>query len=211
MGKAISATFEVDTKIYPMEAIYLASYAFIDKAYIYLSGNPKGVIRVSFKPKKENTDFEIIKGEFMNELLSSSLRIQIAERNKKVREYIVGAALLGASGEVPHLDEIGENTSECDCEEDEYDEEVDSFEAENNSWEDDPYGIAVPWEDKYTGEKKTDPESDVVNKEQSEIKSEIKRDIKEEPGFKDLVPGEDGIIDVSDEELAKYAKPWGEK
>lgn len=217
MGKMISVTFEVDTKIYPMEAIYSAAYTFIDRAYIYLSGNPKGIIRVNFRPKNGAYNFEDIRGEFMNELLSCSLRNQISEKNHKIREYIVGAALLGASGEIPHLDEIenvnankdweDDDSEECDCEDGDYhyDEETDAFKAEGNSWEDDPFGISIPWEDKY-------PTTDTKANESVSVQDlggtkEVEKS-EGEPKQPDLVPGDDGIIDVSDEELAKYAKPW---
>ncbi len=213
MGKMISTTFEVDTKIYPMEAIYSAAYTFIDRAYIYLSGNPKGLIRVNFKPKSTAYNFEDVRGEFMNELLSCSLRNQISEKNHKIREYIVGAALLGASGEIPHLDEIENEGStsdnddeddcdcECECDDDyHYDEETDAFKPENNSWEDDPFGIAIPWEEKYTAP------SQAEEKPKEESQTRMQEQPKNtEP---ELVPGEDGVIDVPEEELAKYAKPW---
>ena len=126
----------INTKVYPLEAIYGAVYVFIDKAYVFLDGNPEKEILVQLKGKKDLTikDLKKLAGEFLNELLSSSLRHQISKSNSKIREYIVGAALIGVSGKA------SEGTVEA---------------TEKKEWEKDPLGIAVPWEDKYKGRGKT--------------------------------------------------------
>ena len=120
----------INTKLYPIEAIYGAAYVFIDKAYVFLDGNPEKEVLVQLKGKKDLTvkDIKKLASEFLNELLSSSLRSQISKNNSKIREYIVGAALIGASGE------ISEEKTES---------------IEKKEWEEDPLGIAVPWEEKY--------------------------------------------------------------
>jgi len=141
MGKQISITFIVDTNIYSMEAVYAASYAFIDKAYVYLSGDPRSVVKIRLKPKVKG-DFYFTRGEFMNELLNAALRVRISERNKQVREYIVGTALLGATGEVPSIARPSNQADRSD-------EYVNFSGVVDNAWEDDPLGIAVPWEEKY--------------------------------------------------------------
>lgn len=124
----------VNPKLYPLEAVYGTAYAFLDRAYVYLEGDPKKEICVHLKGKKKlnKKEMEDLRGEFFNELLSYSLHHQIAKRNRKIREYIVGAALLGASGE--NLEEITE--------------------SKEQDWQKDPLGIAVPWEEKYAKKKK---------------------------------------------------------
>ena len=120
----------VNAKLYSLEAIYGAAYVFIDKAYVFLDGNPEKEVFIQLKGKNSLTVKELKKlaGEFLNELLNSSLRFQISKNNSKIREYIVGAALFGASGE----------TSQKTIEP-----------TEKKEWEEDLLGIAIPWEEKH--------------------------------------------------------------
>lgn len=114
----------LDTKIYPLEAIYGASYVFIDRAYIFLDSAVKNKIIVFIKVKNNitATELEKIKGEFLNELLNYSLRLNLSRENKRIREYIVKQALFAAAN----------------VEDDQL-----------QGYEDDPLGIAIPWEEKY--------------------------------------------------------------
>ena len=111
----------VNPKLYSLEAVYGAAYVFLDKAYLRLDGNPEKEITVQIK-SKENLNkkgLENLAGDFLNELLNYSLRCRISKNNKKIREYIVGTALLFASGE-----DLEEKTKE--------------------DWQTDLLGIAVP-------------------------------------------------------------------
>lgn len=117
--------------LYPMEAVINASYNFLEKAYIFLDENKKNnSIVVYFKNKKKPNEkaFKKLKNEFINELINCSLRYQISKNNKKVREYIIGRALYTpfASTELENL----EDNKELD-------------------YQEDPLGIAIPWEEKY--------------------------------------------------------------
>lgn len=124
--------FKINTKIYPLAAVYRASYLFLDKAYIFLDGEPLKEIKVFFKgkssvaPKGALEDLEELAGEFYNELLNQLLREKISETNKKVREYIVAKALYSA---VPN--------------------EVDELlkEVEDDDWQKDPLEIAKTWDE----------------------------------------------------------------
>ncbi len=119
-------TITVDSRIYPLEVVYGAAYVFLDKAYLFLDGDPKKKIAITIKGKKELSKKETgnLAREFLNELLNYSLRYQISKQNRKIREYIVGTALLGAVREEP-------------------------AETEKEDWQKDSLGIAVPWEEKY--------------------------------------------------------------
>jgi len=138
---------KVNPKIYPMEAIYGASFIFLDRAYVKLDGDPEKNVLVYLKGKKALTKNELknLAGEFLNELLNYTLRNLISKENKTLREYIVAQALIsteigGASQEAQILPE------ECPtCKEKE--------EGEKEDWQKDPLGIAIPWEEKY-GKKK---------------------------------------------------------
>ena len=123
--------FTLKAQNYPLEAIYSTASVFIDRCYVYLDGDPKNEISVSLKGKEElnKKQLESLQGEFLNELLNYLLRVEIARRNKKIRESIVAAAL--ASGL-----ESGLFGAASDAQ-------------PGNSWLEDPLGIAVPWEEKH--------------------------------------------------------------
>ena len=112
---------------YPKEALYGAAYVFLDKAYLFLDNKSPKKIEVSLKGKKKLNEkqLEELKGEFLNELLNYTVRINLSKNNKKIREYIISQALFSAFGnnQVSKEDEV--------------------------KYEEDPLGIAIPWEDKY--------------------------------------------------------------
>lgn len=124
----------VDLNIYPLEAIYGAAYVFVDKVYIFLDSLAEGKVEITFRSKDENEveALEKIEGEFMNELLNYTLRLKLSESNKKIREYVVEQALFSALGR---------------------EEGILKNEGEKFEFEDDPLGIAIPWEDKYGNKK----------------------------------------------------------
>ena len=77
---------ELNSKIYPLEAVLNACYSFIERAYVFLDGDSrKGQTIVSLKGKRRlsSKKLEVLKGEFMNELLHCSLRYTISKNNKK--------------------------------------------------------------------------------------------------------------------------------
>jgi len=129
-------SISVDPKIYDLEVVFGAAYVYLERAYIYLDGDTKGNILVYLKGKEKlnKKQLENLGGDFCNELINYSLRYQISKRNKKIREYIVSRALIGA---------LGENGPE-EFQEDDAEEET------NEEWKEDSLGIAVPWEEKYT-------------------------------------------------------------
>jgi len=119
----------LNSKIYPLEAVLNACYIFVDHIYIFLDTDSKGEnIKVSFKGKQKlsKKKLESLRDEFMNELLHSTLRYRVSKNNKKIREYIIGRALYSA---LP--------TSELE------------LESEKLDYKEDPLGIAIPWEEKY--------------------------------------------------------------
>ncbi|KKP35522.1 MAG: hypothetical protein UR23_C0027G0001 [Candidatus Roizmanbacteria bacterium GW2011_GWA2_32_13] len=126
----------VSQKIYPLEAIYGAAYVFLNRAYIFLDENKEGEILITLKAKEkmDKKQLEDFGGEFYNELLNYSLRIGISKNNQKIREYIVGRALIGALGE----DEEGVET-----------EEPEEIEEEIEEWKGDYLGLSIPWEKKF--------------------------------------------------------------
>ncbi|KKU11118.1 MAG: hypothetical protein UX15_C0015G0005 [Parcubacteria group bacterium GW2011_GWA1_45_7] len=126
----------VNPKLYSLEAVYGAAYAFLDRAYIFLDQNSKKEILVTLKQKEElsKKELDVMAGEFQNALLSYSLRNEISKNNRKIREYIVGRALIGV---------LPEN------------EEIDESKEEIQEWKGDDLGIAVPWEKKFAKKTRT--------------------------------------------------------
>lgn len=129
-GKIKNNTIEFcfNLKNYPSEAVYGAAYVFIDRAYLFLDSPSSQKISVSLKGKKKlsRKQLEGLKGEFLNELLNYTIRVNLNKSNRKLREFIVGQSLFSA---------------------------IKNDEKESFDYEDDPLGIAVPWEEKY-GKKK---------------------------------------------------------
>jgi len=127
---------KLNPMIYPLEVIYSTCYVFIDRAYLFLDGDPKKEIIVAIKGKKNlsKKQLENLAGEFLNELLSAALRINLAQHNKKIRQYIVERALVSAAND----ENLDESVSHLD----------------------DPLGIAVPWEEKYSKKSKNSNEEE---------------------------------------------------
>jgi His-Xaa-Ser system protein HxsD len=125
-GNTIEFCFNL--KNYPLEAVYGAAYVFIDRAYLFLDSPSPQKISVSLRGKKKlsRKQLEDLKGEFLNELLNYTIRVNLNKNNRKLREFIVSQSLFSA------IKDDGK---------------------ESFSYEDDPLGIAVPWEEKY-GKKK---------------------------------------------------------
>lgn len=131
-----SVAVTLDESVYPLDAVYGASYTFIDRCYILLDRLPTGRIRVSLTPKKEASEegLRAIFGELSNELLSCAWRSQIVRENRAVIEAVTMQALGGALGP-PSLDDLKD------------------FDFSEEPFED-PLGIGLSWEEKY---KKKDP------------------------------------------------------
>jgi His-Xaa-Ser system protein HxsD len=92
-------TFDVPMPIYGIEALYLASYAFLDRAYVWLEGDPAASVKVKLQWKEKGASSAAdLAGEFRNELLHQALRVRVSNSNQKLREYIVTRALASAEG-----------------------------------------------------------------------------------------------------------------
>ena len=129
-----SVELEFDESLYPKDAIYGAAYVFIDRCYVHLDRAADQRVRVTLRGKAAGADSKALAGEFQNELLGQAWRRQIVEENRSYIESITSRALGGAAGP-PGLDDllamdIGEESA---------------FE--------DPLGIAMSWEEKYTKKK----------------------------------------------------------
>ena len=139
--KTDSITISLNTEIYPLDVIYSAAYVFIDKAYVFLDGNPEEEILVTLTAK-EGGDILKIEGDFKNELLHYSNYRQNVIDSKDVRTIIMQKALFTSDD-----DSLDDDSFLDDLEED-----LDFLE--------DPEDIAVPWEEKNKNKSENDKPKD---------------------------------------------------
>ena len=132
-----SAVLSLDAGVYPLDVVYGAAYALIDRAYILLDKQSRDggkgsrfVIQLRGKIKLDEAGVAALSGEFGNELLSQALRRKVVKQNGSLIEEIVTQAIAGAAGASLPQDFVDE--------EDDLD------------FLDDPLGIAVPWEEKFS-------------------------------------------------------------
>jgi His-Xaa-Ser system protein HxsD len=145
------AAFDVDTRIYPIDAVLGASYVFINRAYVFLDQPAPNRIRVQMSGKT-TLGWDAVKamcGEFMNELLGQVLRERSAKRYGKLREALLARALFAAA---PGLATEGAGAAEAAAPApgaDLPEPSLDDLPDEAADYLEDPLGIATPWEDKY--------------------------------------------------------------
>jgi His-Xaa-Ser system protein HxsD len=139
---AHSATMTVDESVYPLDAIYGATFTLLDRCYVLLDRAAPGRVRIVLTPKGSGTgaseaDLRAIAGELSNELLSCAWRAQIVRDNRSIIEAVTMQALSGAMGP-PSLDDLKD------------------FDFSEEPFED-PLGIGLSWEEKYKKKKDDAP------------------------------------------------------
>ena len=133
---------EVDESVYPLEAVYGASYLFLEKCFVYLSRVQPGIVSVRLTAREVATPAQLdaLAGEFANELLSQATRLRLSQATLRIREYYTAAALRAAASS-PSVDEL-------------------LAELESEDLLEDPLEIMVPWEEKHGAQGETDPKKD---------------------------------------------------
>jgi His-Xaa-Ser system protein HxsD len=124
----------INPRLYSSEAVYGAAYVFLDKAYLFLEGNPQEKILVYIKGKETLNQKELadLAGDFSNELLNYSLRNRISKDNQKLREYILARALSVTDANDNCKNNPGSNPPQ-----------------KKQRWKKDPLNTALPWDKKY--------------------------------------------------------------
>ena len=90
--------FSLDVTTYSLQAIYATAYSFVDRVYVFLDRKGKKIkVVLESKGNLKKKGLEELKKEFHNELLNYLLRTEIGKRTKKIREFIVGTALVSAA------------------------------------------------------------------------------------------------------------------
>ena len=119
--------FEIDETVYPADAVYGASYLFIDRCYVFLTRPGDQRLGVRLRTRGDASEEQLVElaGEFANELLNQVLRHRIGVSTARIREYYMARAF-HSSGQST----LDSRLAELD------DEEL----AEDN------LEVAVPWE-----------------------------------------------------------------
>lgn len=118
----------VDEELFPLDAIYGASYLFVDRCYVFLArpGDKQVSVRLKTKGEADEAQLEALAGEFANELLNQVLRFRIGQSTARIREYTMAKAFFSQT----RSSSIDDLLAELDAEE----------------LEDDPLEIEVPWD-----------------------------------------------------------------
>lgn len=127
------SVLRVDLGLYPLAILHATAMPFLHRAYVFLAPAGKGTVEVRLRAKP-GTEPGDLAGEFGNELINQRQRAAVARRNERLRDLIVGRALLGAQPAPRPVAEPWLVLPEDDFAED---------------YRDDPLQIAVPWEERY--------------------------------------------------------------
>jgi His-Xaa-Ser system protein HxsD len=126
----------VNPKIYPLEVVYSAAYAMMEKSYVIIDGNPEEEIFVELTPKLKMNLLELGR-EFNNELLNYAVYMTQTARNQSIRDVLIQRAFLTATQD---------RSSETQTEEKK--ETEPNVGTGEESYLDDPLDIAKPWQPK---------------------------------------------------------------
>lgn len=129
MKKSKKVSIDLSQEYYPKEAVIITCCQFLRDNYVFLEKRKD--IRVMLTPKKAG-GLQKIEREFRNELINNTLRYYISQKNKGIREYIVKTALFCSQPEEAADDLLLKELEG----------------AQAAGWQEDPLGIAIPWEEK---------------------------------------------------------------
>ncbi len=120
--------FVIDEELYPRDAIYGASYLFLDRCYVFLGRPGDKAVSVQLRSKTPASEDVLVAlaGEFANELLNQVIRVRVGEATARIREYTLAKAFFSDPGRST----IDALLAELDAEE----------------LDEDPLEIEVPWE-----------------------------------------------------------------
>lgn len=82
--------YQFQKSLYPKIALLKAAYSFTDQAYIYLDADDV-YYYVEIEPK--NTDVSVDERTFLNEMLAQSVRHEIYQQTKNIRELMLARAM----------------------------------------------------------------------------------------------------------------------
>lgn len=85
--------FTLDPQIYPLKVIMKTAYTFIDKFYMFFYFNEDKIItELTSKSHCNHKQLKCYMGEFFNELLHQTIRLEVYKETKSIRELIFARA-----------------------------------------------------------------------------------------------------------------------
>jgi hypothetical protein len=87
----------VDLKVYPLQSVHSAGYAFMDRAHVRLEEEKKDVVAVWLKPKNDKHDLQKLALEFSDELLNYAHYFSSLKANAENMKILLQRALFSAS------------------------------------------------------------------------------------------------------------------
>lgn len=125
-----SVAFVLDEAVHPLDAIYGASYLFIDRCYVFLRAVAGGKVEVRLRSRSplDPDGLDALARGFARELLDQGVRLRLADSTAALREYYVSRALF-VEPPRPSIDAI---LAELDAEDPALD----------------PLDIGLPWDEK---------------------------------------------------------------
>jgi hypothetical protein len=87
----------VSLKVYPLQSIHSAGYAFMDRAHVKLEEEKKDTVAVWLKPKNEKHDLQKLALEFSDELLNYTHYFSSLKVNAENMKVLLQRALFSAS------------------------------------------------------------------------------------------------------------------
>jgi His-Xaa-Ser system protein HxsD len=92
---ARSVAFTLDESLYSRDAVFGASYLFVDRCFVFLSrpGDKQVLVRLKSRDAAPTPQaLEELAGEFANELLNQVVRQQVGDSTAKLRDYYMAKA-----------------------------------------------------------------------------------------------------------------------
>lgn len=87
---------EVDTTLYPAEAVFKASYKFTDRSYLSITRRDDTTLLVEFQQQQVKDNLTDIVGAFRNELIDQRLRIDLIRETRVTRDLIIKQVFIEA-------------------------------------------------------------------------------------------------------------------
>ena len=87
--------FSLDEQDHERDAIYAASYGFVDRCWVFMSRPAPGTVVVRLRAKQAPTSVTALAEEFARDLMHAGLRVRLARATGELREQYVGRALFG--------------------------------------------------------------------------------------------------------------------
>lgn len=158
---ADNVVFTVHRSLYAPDVLFGTAFAFLDRCYVFLDVVDDDRTSVELTARA-GTDIVAVAGEFRNELVTQSVRLDLARETEALRTLIVGRAIGQAMPrEAPRNEGQGSGSQGLP----DLPPEVARILAEEEDsldFLDDPLGIAVPWEEKHEKKPIAEPMAEPV-------------------------------------------------